>query len=207
MTTVHDWNRAEDIGPRIIAAFFEGKSVREIANASGKTDGVVSGVLSRARCARYLLPGREVETFVACESQAFAIVVKEGKSPEAAAIALGKSPKAGVLHARGLGLLAKRKVSPVAREAALADKALATPKVAVSPVETTPRRVDDTPEDKVQRACDARLVAALIAEGGFNRYDDTFDWLLNMHGARIAAVSPAAKADLAARRARLASAA
>jgi hypothetical protein len=207
MTTVHDWNRAEDIGPRIIAAFYAGKSVRDIGLAFEKSEGVVSGVLTRGRVVRSLWPGKEAFNFLADESYAFAVSVRAGRSPERAAQALGKDPKAGVKHAKALGLLEKRKVSQVNREAALAAKALSPPKVVVNPVEASPRHPDDSAEDKAQRDRDDRYVALLIGEGGFNRYDDGFDWLLNMHGARIAAVSDGAKAELMASRTRLGAAA
>lgn len=207
MTTVHDWNRAEDIGPRIIAAFYAGQSVRDIATHMDKGEGLVAGVLGRGRVYRHLMPGREAEGFLAEESVAFATVVRGGKAPEAAGRALGKSEIASRAHAKALGLLAKRKVSQASREAALDAKAIAPPKIVARPVEATPRHPDDSAEDKAQRDRDDRYVAALIAEGGFNRYDDGFDWLLDMHGARIAAVSDGAKAELMASRARLGAAA
>lgn len=183
----------------VVAEFYAGAVRREIAKRHGLALGAVSGLLSRANVVRSIPAGREPYLFDRAASQEFAARVLAGERWDLVAESMGKSNVSARGHAAALGLV------PTAAEASA--KAPGAPKAAARPIETSPRRADDTPEDKAQRERDARLAAALIAEGGFNRYDDTFDWLLNMHGARIAAVSPAAKADLAARRARLASAA
>lgn len=186
MTTSHDFKASDGIGPKVIAAWRDGGTVLDIARRFGKTEGVISGVLTRAKCARMIWKGREGDVFNELDSVTFEGLVKRGKTPDEAGELLGKKPGAAKAHARGLGL--------IDRKPALAGAALRSAQDQIELAKTDrPELIGG--EARTQIEGDARLVAALVAQGGFNRYDDGFDWLLDMGDNRVLPISDAAKAE------------
>lgn len=169
----------------VLALFYVGHNRREIADRFELTTGAISGLLSRAGAVRKIPEGREPYLFDQAASQDFARLMREGRTYKEAAEALGKSPIAARGHAAALNLI------PVDVE--LSGKKSDGAKTRQAPTVTAESMAADAQASF--EAADDKLVAALIAEGGFNRYDDTFDWLLNMHDERVAPVSAKARAE------------
>lgn len=183
MTTGHEVKRAADIGPAVLALFYDGRAVRWIAGHQGLAEGVISGLLHRAGAVRKHRAGTEDIHFTAEDSEAFVRLVREGVSVESAAEALGKSLPAALAHATTVGLDVPPRRQPASRQ---------TPPLLGS--ERADRRTELSERESFERG-DQALVSALIAQGGFTRYDDGFDWLLNMHGRRVLPVSKTAKGE------------
>ena len=175
MTTTHDRALSPNQITDAVRRFYAGDGKSALAAHFGVTDGVIAGLLARGGVCRKTVEGREDSTFDARESAAFAQGVTSGLGVEKAGAALGKTIAASRSHARVLGLINSppRKSSP-------------PPKVDISERSASLSLAAHYDGDD-------RLVAALLAEGGFHRYDDGLDWLLDMHGAPIAAVSDHAK--------------
>lgn len=183
-----------------IDLFYAGDTVVCVAGAFDVSDATISGLFNRARVVRECTVRRADRQFDFNDSMVFRRLVAAGRSPVAAGATLGKAEKASLQHARALGLRVGEPLTEVrAREAARPARLAPIAERFVGGGQSV-----GNPDAIVSDEHDAAHVAACLAEGGFDRYDDTFDWLLNMAGERIAAISEAAKDVLADARAQLA---
>lgn len=169
----------------IVAEFYAGDVRREIADRHGLALGAVSGVLSRACAVRSVPKGREPYLFDRIESQNFVARVNAGERWDVVADSMGKSHVSARGHAAALGLIAVDEQASAKKSAGAMTRQAAT---------MTPESIAAAMQDRFE-AGDAVLVNALIAEGGFSRYDDGFDWLLNMHDERVVPISARAKGE------------
>lgn len=172
--------------PDAVRRFYRGDTVSEIADYFGVSRGALAGVFDRGGVVRNVTRERVCSAFDAETSAAFKAAVQAGREVEAAGAELGKGARASRAHARVLGLIEP----PPAKAVVSFSRDMSEQSAAHALAQ--------------HEAGDERLVAALLAGGGFDRYDDECDWLLDMHGQRKAAVSGKAKDILAAARAQLA---
>lgn len=175
------WFHAPALTSAVIDDFLGGMRRPDIVRTRNLTNGQVSGILERGRACRALPPGREAEMFDAADSRRFRDLVGKGLTYATAGAELKKAPTASRAHAVALGLVEGKAVAQ-AQGARVHDRN--EPAMFATPEEA--RRFKDA---------DDRLVQALILAGGFNRYDDGLDWLLDMGGRRIVPVSAAGKAE------------
>jgi hypothetical protein len=199
------YQHPQGFAAKVVAGFFAGETRPLLAERFGKTVGTISGLLERARVCRDIPAGREAYLFDRIASRLFAERVKSGQSYGDAALALNKTVNAGRAHAVALGLIApgRQGAAPASIAVEIKTDARQAWAAFVEPPRRVTAEVIAEREQSEHEAGDERLVAALIAEGGFTRFDDGMDWLLDMHGVPVTPVSDKGKAEfLAAMRAK-----
>jgi hypothetical protein len=147
---------------RAVKEFYAGKSATQIATRCGVNRGVLSGRFERGGVVRVMQAGAENLQFDAEASATFAQRVAYGFTPVEAGASLGKTPDASRRHAAILGLGQPESIKPMA---ALGGG------VAAGGVAVVSREHDDA------------HVAAVMAQGGFDRCDFETGWVVGTDGA------------------------
>jgi hypothetical protein len=170
---------------KVVAEFYAGKSMTQLATRHNVGRGVLAGRLERAGVVRAIQPDAESVQFDAAASRLFADRMAYGFNAVEAGASLGKTAEASRRHALILGL-GLPQPDPIRPSAALGGGVATS-----SPLQVL-----------VSQEHDAAHVAAILAQGGFDRCDFESGWVVGIDGALrypfTQAAADAARAKIAA---------